>query len=728
MIEYIQSERAFYLSGQNYSYVMYVDALGNLQNLHYGAKIEKADIPYLIEEIGEPVTRELHDLNFFSRERMRCECGAYGRGDYRESTVILKRSDGGAISEFRYVRHILQDGAPNIKGLPHARSGGQTLAVTLCDACSDTELDLHYTVWDDSDVLARNIVVRNTGKETLTVKKAFSFCLDLPNRNYKILQLHGAWTRERTPEITDIGHGVVRLQSMRGASGFEVHPFAALLERDCTETQGACYGAQFVYSGSFALTAETNSYGNTRLQGGINDTQFSWELCAGESFTAPQALLCYSPQGLGALSRAYADFIREHIVNPAYAYKHRAIVISNWEATYFDFDNEKLFAIIDEAAHLDVDTFVLDDGWFGKRNDASSGLGDWFVNEQKLSGGLKAVVERCKQNGLRFGLWFEPEMVSPDSDLYRAHPDWAIHKKGIEPIVGRKQLVLDFTRKDVMDYIFEIMRKILSENDISYVKWDMNRFITECTSESLPPHRQGEFVHRYILGVYDLAERLTNEFPQIFFEGCASGGGRFDAGMLYYFPQLWTSDNTDGYERARIQWGTSLIYPLSAMSCHVSACPNHQTGRTTPLRTRGAIASLGATGYELNPALLSAEEKDLCRSQIAEYKNIEDLILCGDLYRLSSPFESDYFCEMVVSKDKNRAYVVGEQLRALPNSPVEYLRLHGLDESKTYRIAEYNKTASGKTLVSIGVALPKLKDYESFIWHIEENAETEEYR
>ncbi len=728
MIDYIEDKQAFYLTGKNYSYVMYVDRCGNLQNLHYGAKAEKADIPYLIDEIGEPVTCELHDLNFFSHERLRCECGAYGRGDYREPTVMIERGDGGTVSEFRYVRHKIQNGVPALAGLPHAHSGGQTLTVTLRDVCSDIELDLHYTVWDDSDVLARNVTVRNTGKETLALKKAFSFCLDLPDRRYKMLRLHGAWTRERTPEITDMGHGVVRLQSMRGASGFEIHPFTALLENDCTETQGACYGVQLVYSGSFALTAEVNSYGVVRLQGGICDTPFNWEVKAGDAFTTPQALLCYSAQGSGALSRAYAEFIREHIVNPAYAYAPRPIVINNWEATYFDFDNEKLFAIIDEAARLGVDTFVLDDGWFGKRNDASSGLGDWFVNEKKLAGGLKAVIARCKQNGLRFGLWFEPEMVSPDSDLCRAHPDWAIHKEGIDPLVGRKQFVLDFTRKEIVDYIFESMRKILSENDVSYVKWDMNRFITECYSESLPPHRQGEFMHRYILGVYDLAERLVNTFPNVFFEGCASGGGRFDAGMLYYFPQLWTSDNTDGYERARIQWGTSMCYPLSAMSCHVSACPNHQTGRTTPLLTRGAIASLGATGYELDPVRLTEEEKDLCRAQIAAYKKIEELLLRGDLYRLASPFSGSYFCEMVVSKDKRRAYVVGEQIRMLPNAPVEYLRLRGLDENKLYTIVESNKTVSGKTLVHVGIPLPKRKDYESFTWHIEESVHAEEHK
>ncbi|MDE6273878.1 MAG: alpha-galactosidase, partial [Clostridiales bacterium] len=383
-------------------------------------------------------------------------------------------------------------------------------------------------------------------------------------------------------------------------------------------------------------------------------------------FYTPQAALCYSDEGLGALSRAYADFLREKVIDPNYVYKLRPIVVNNWEATYFDFNNEKLFAIIDEAAKLGVDTFVLDDGWFGKRDNDRSGLGDWFVNEEKLAGGLKTVINRCKQKGLHFGLWFEPEMVNEDSDLFRAHPDWAISKDGVVPVRSRNQLVLDFTRKEVVDYAFAAVSKILKENDISYVKWDMNRFITEIYTDALPAHRQGEFMHRYILGVYDLAERLTSAFPEVFFEGCASGGGRFDAGMLYYFPQIWTSDDTDAFERTKIQWGTSYCYPVSAMSCHVSACPNHQTRRVTPLNTRGAVASLGATGYELDLSKLSEEEKKEVKEQIKQYKKIDELVLKGDLYRLCNPFESNYFAMLLVSKDKSQAYVAGERFRGDP--------------------------------------------------------------
>ena len=424
----------------------------------------------------------------------------------------------------------------------------------------------------------------------------------------------------------------------------------------------SCYGVQLIYSGSFALTAEKTPVGTVRLQGGIQDIGFLSPLGGGETFVTPQVMLTYSNEGTGGMLRSIHDFIRAQIVRPDHVYTRRPVLVNNWEATYFDFDNEKLFAIIDEAAQLGIDTFVLDDGWFGKRDDDRSGLGDWFVNQNKLKGGLQAVIDRCKQRGLKFGLWFEPEMISEDSDLYRAHPDWAVKKEGVKPVCGRNQLVLDFTRKEIVDYVFGVVGKVLRENDISYVKWDMNRNITEVYSAALPPEKQGEFMHRYILGVYDLAERLTAAFPNVFFEGCAGGGGRFDAGMLYYFPQIWTSDDTDAWERAKIQWGTSYAYPLSAMSCHVSVCPNHQTGRTISFETRGAVASLGATGYELDLSKMTKEDKEKTKAQIAAYKEIDELILKGDLYRLSDPFEGKYFCEMVVSKDKSRAYVVGERM------------------------------------------------------------------
>lgn len=711
MIKFDETTNGFLLSGKNFSYAAHVNGEGCLQNLYFGKKIELEDLGYLISRGGNRAS---------DADKIPFEYGGYGRGDYREPTIVAERKDGAAMSGFCYVSHKICDGVPEVQGLPHARSGGQTLSVTLKDYFSDILVILNYTVWEDSDVIVRNAEIVNTGKEPVTLKKAFSFCTELPEREYSVLRLYGSWAKERYPELTKLGRGVTRIQSLRGASSHQMNPFMGILCESCTENVGECYGVQLIYSGSFAITAEVNYNGTLRLQGGINDLNFGWKLCGGERLITPQAALCYSCEGLGGMSRAFADFLRERVINPNFVYMRRPIVVNNWEATYFDFDDEKLFSLIDEAAALGIDAFVLDDGWFGKRNDDTSSLGDWFVNTDKLKGGLKPVIERCKKNGLKFGLWFEPEMISEDSDLYRAHPDWAVKKEGVEPVRGRNQLVLDLTRGEVVEYVFNAVSEILTEHEISYVKWDFNRTLTEFYSARLPADRQGEFAHRYVLGFYDLAERLTAKFPNVFFEGCAGGGGRFDAGALYYFAQIWTSDDTDGLERTKIQWGTATCYPVSGMSCHVSACPNHQTQRTTPFQTRGAIASLGATGYELDLTKLTEEEKQNVKEQIKAYRQIDDLVLKGDLYRLSNPFESNYFCEMLVAKDKARAYVVGERFRGDPCDYDRILKLYGLDENKAYRITELNLTASGKALLNAGVFFPRLPDCGSWIWHIEE--------
>ena len=713
------TDKIFLLHGKNYSYVMGITETGYVEHLHYGGKITVSDLEYL-SEIGKTTAPQKNDMNGDGRfNDMPGEYGFYAHGDFKEPTAIFERKDGAVMSRLRYSSYRVEKGAPALQGLPHVRKGDETLVVTLKDDFSDIAVELYYTVSDDSNVLVRNAVIRNTGTESVMLKKAFSFRMELPNGEYHSMRLGGTWAQERIPEIAPIAHGVTRLHSLRGASSHQTNPFMGILKEGCKEEYGECYGVQLVYSGSFALTAEWCRNGGLTLQGGINEVGFGWELNAGEEFVTPQVLLSYSDTGLGGMSRSIHDFLREKIINPAYVFKRRPIVVNNWEATYFDFDKEKLFSIIDEAGNLGIDTFVLDDGWFGKRYNDCAGLGDWTVNDEKLQGGLKAVIERCKQNGLKFGLWFEPEMVNEDSDLYRAHPDWAIKKEGVEPVRSRQQLVLDFTRKEVVNYIFEAVSKVLKENDIFYVKWDMNRNITEVYSKSLPAHRQDEFMHRYILGVYDLAERLTSAFPNVFFEGCASGGGRFDAGMLYYFPQIWTSDDTDGYERAKIQWGTSMCYPLSSMSCHVSACPNHQTLRTMSFETRGNIASLGAFGYELDISKMTDEERQLTKRQIESYKRTDELILKGDLYRLMSPFEKNYFCEMIVSKDKSTAYLVGERIHGLPCDYNQYLYLCGLDENALYEIEELHVRASGKALQNAGLLLPRLSDFDSWAWHIQ---------
>lgn len=719
MIIYNSDLRAFLLQGKDVSYAMYVGEAGFLQHLYFGKKLSQTDLQFLTAYHGNAVCAKTSDFNIDkAHEFAPTECGFYARGDYREPTIVVRRSDGAAMSRLRYVDFDLVDGAPLLEGLPCARSGGQTLTVTLADDFSAVRVKLNYTVWDDSNVIARNTEIVNGEAADVTIERAFGFAIDLPTGDYKTLSLVGRWAQERIPQIEDIGHGIRRFQSMRGISSHEMNPFVGILKPDTTENTGDCYGVQLVYSGSFAITTERFDNKPLRVQGGINDIGFNWKLASGESFVTPQVLLCFSSEGIGGMSRSYADFIRDRIVNPRFAYAKRPVVVNNWEATYFDFDTDKLFAIIDKAATLGVDTFVLDDGWFGKRDNDDSGLGDWFVNTKKLRGGLKPVIDRCKQNGLKFGLWFEPEMVSEDSDLYRAHPDWAVGKLGNEPSRSRNQLVLDMTRKEVVDYVFEAVSKVLADNDISYVKWDMNRGVTEAYSMALSADKQGEFYHRYMLGVYDLADRLTKAFPEVFFEGCASGGGRFDAGVLYYFPQIWTSDDTDAYERTKIQWGTATCYPQSAMSCHVSACPNHQTQRITPFNTRGVVASLGPTGYELDPTKLSEQEIMQVKTQIADYEKVADLVLQGDSFRLCNPFSGNYFAQMIVAKDKRAAYLCGVRTHVVPCDYDNFVALTGLSEEFTYRIEELDVTASGTALTTIGVRLPRLPDFGAWTWHI----------
>ena len=710
------ADKIFCISGKNFTYSMYINGAGYLQHAYYGKSMDFADTVAYISEFCRKYEPQTGDINAdMAFDYMPSEYGFFARGDYREPAVISERADGAAMSRLRYVSHRIYEGAPALDGLPHARGGGQTLEIILKDDFSSTEICLNYTVFGDCGALVRNSRIINTGKSPIVLKRAFSCGVDFPRADYKLLCLHGKWAGERTPEITQIGHGIRRLQSIRGASSHQLNPFAAILSGVCGEDEGECYGIQLVYSGNFAITAELNSEGQVRLQGGINDTAFSWELGENQAFTTPQAVLCYSDEGLGGLSREYADFIRLHIVNPEFVYKRRPIVVNNWEATYFDFNEQKLFSMIDGAAELGIDTFVLDDGWFGKRNSDNGSLGDWTVNREKLKGGLTPVIDRCKKNGLKFGIWFEPEAISEDSDLYRTHPDWAIGRDGVEPARWRNQLVLDFTRTEVVVYIFTAVSKILSENEISYVKWDFNRSISEFYSRTLK--RQGEFAHRYILGVYRLAERLTRTFADVFFEGCAGGGGRFDAGMLYYFPQIWTSDNTDAYDRMKIQWGTSVCYPVSAMSCHVSACPNHQTGRTSPFATRGAVASLGATGYELDISKLTEDEKSAVKAQTALYKKIDELVLKGDLYRILSPFEGNGFCEMLVSKDKKSAYLV--YVRDKTCADCKTIRLKGLDGDKIYSLNN-GVVANGRELMEIGLSVAHIERDLSCVWLIEE--------
>ncbi len=713
MIYFDKNRNTFYLEGKSFSYVFSVEE-GYLHARHFGGRVGRDGLTWLngapamafsaMPPAGEGST---------SLDVMPQEYASFGQGDYRTPSVLLEREDGQTASRFFYLSH--EVGCTSDFGaLPHAR-GGQTLKVTLKDVLSDVELDLFYTVWEDCDVLTRHAVIRNTGSEPVTICRAYSFCLDLPADRYETLCLHGHHCGERSPERTPLSHGTFRIESARGASSHQMNPFLALLRAGCGEETGECYGVELVYSGSFVLSAERSQTEGVRVQGGINALNFCWSLAAGEDFVTPEAALCYSKEGLGGLSRSLADFLRLHVISPKWAFAPRPVVLNSWEAVYFDFDEAKLLSLIDGAARTGADTFVLDDGWFGCRGDDTTSLGDWRVNLSKLKGGIAPLAARCRKHNMKFGLWFEPEMVSEKSELYRAHPDWAI---GAPPRCAcRNQYVLDFSRPEVVEYVYGQLAEILKTGDVAYVKWDMNRHLTEFWSKGLPAGRQGELAHRHILGVYTLARRLTEDFPEVLFEGCSGGGGRFDAGMLYYFPQIWTSDNTDAYARAKIQYGTSFAYPMSAMSCHISASPNHQTGRSTPFSSRAHIASLGATGFELNPAALSEEELEMAREHVRTYREMQPLVLQGDLYRLASPFEGD-FAVLLLSKDKREGYLVGMCGLVEAGAYDRRLRLAGLREDFVYEIPALGIVARGDTLLHAGVLLPRLPDFGTFAWRI----------
>ena len=551
--------------------------------------------------------------------------------------------------------------------------------------------------------MARSVSFHNTGSQTLFLEKALSLCLDLPDAEWELLTLAGRWAEERTPYRRPIVPGNQSIGSRIGASSHATSPFAALVRRDTTESGGEVYGASFVYSGNFQAEVHVDLADTTRLLMGLDGDGFSWKLEPGEVFQTPEAVLTYSGHGLTGMSHQFHRFCDRHLARGPWVQKPRPVLLNNWEGTYFDFTEEKLLAMGREAADLGVELFVLDDGWFGKRNSDTCSLGDWYVNREKLPGGLDGLIGKFKEMGLAFGLWMEPEMISPDSDLYRAHPDWAIHIPGREQILRRNQLVLDLSRPEVCDYIYGCVSGLLKKHDISYIKWDMNRNFDCIGSGYLEADRQGELPHRYMLGLYSILERLTTEFPQVLFEGCAGGGGRFDMGMLHYFPQSWCSDDTDPINRLTIQTGTSYVFPMHAMGAHVSASPNHQTGRATPMETRFGVAMFGAFGYELDVTALSGEEKETVREQIRRFKELRSLLLEGELYRLSAPRHTAW---MTVLPDRSRAVVLLVRPDAqTPHVRPVLLRLQGLDPQAQYQLKETGDCYSGSQLLYSGLCL-----------------------
>ncbi|MBQ8885221.1 MAG: alpha-galactosidase [Clostridia bacterium] len=691
--------KTFYLESKNLTYAFCVDQAGFLNHLYFGKRIAREELGFSVHSVDRghgaypPDFGRDHSLSIFLNE-----CPTYGRSDYRESMLAFD-FDGVRVGDLVYDGYTVYETKPLLSGMPSVR-GGETLAVSLKDVLHGARVVLYYTVFEELPVILRHAEVVNESDEAFMLDRAYSFCLDFPDKNWETVTLHGAHLRERFMERTSLSHGVFSVDSKRGVSSAQMNPFMAIVRKNTDEETGEAYGFNLVYSGDFTFKAQIEQDDSLRVLGGLNDYDFSWLLKAGEKFVTPEAVMVYSENGLGDMSRSFHDLYRTYLINPRFVNASRPIVINNWEATYMNFDTQKLCEIVDSVRGTGIDTFVLDDGWFGARNTDKAGLGDWVVNEKKVD--LKKVIDYTHKNGLKFGLWFEPEMVNKDSELYRAHPDWAIHADGLEPCLGRDQLVLDLTRDEVRQYVIDSVSAILNAYEIDYVKWDMNRPLTDNYSAWLK--KQGkEFHHRYVLGLYQLCEALVNGFPSVFFEGCASGGCRFDPAMLYYFPQIWTSDDTDAYMRTFIQYGTSLCYPLSAHSCHVSVCPNHQCGRVTPFASRGHVAHLGATGYELDTAKMTQEELQEVKKQVEEYKAMEALVLHGDLYRLNDPAKENLFAEMLVSKDKTNAHLTVFRPFAVPNGPAIRVYPRGLKDDATYYIPELDLTRTGATLMRVGL-------------------------
>lgn len=690
-ITYAPESKLLTLATANTSYQMQIGPVGHLLHLYYGRRTEGCfDYLYPPHDCGfSPNPYELRDRRGWSLDTLPQEYSGSNAGDFRLPSLELAAEDGVRGADLRYARHEIRPGKYEIAGLPSAydRDGeAETLSVTLTDPAAGVEVELLYGVFPAQDVIARAVRIVNTGEKTVRLEKVASACLDIPFGSWDVIHFHGRHTMERQTERKPLMHGVQSIGSRRGASSHQHNPFVVLCEHDATEDVGACCGLMLVYSGSHKTEIEKDQMGALRAVTGIGDDGFSWTLAPGESFYAPEAILTFTHRGLTALSHTYHRFLRRNICRGPWADSPRPVILNSWEAAYFDFDSEKLLSIARSAKALGADMFVLDDGWFGERVDDRRGLGDWFANEQKLPGGLDPLIDSVHAMGLGFGLWIEPEMVSEDSGLYRRHPDWALTVPGRRPVLGREQLVLDLSREEVAAWLYDTVSEALRKHDIQYIKWDMNRHLTDVFSPALPPDRQGEIAHRYMLGLYGVLDRLTREFPQVLIEGCAGGGGRFDAGMLAYCPQIWCSDNTDPISRLAIQYGTSFGYPASAVSAHISASPNHQTGRRTPLGTRAVAAMYGAFGLELDPATLTDEESDEICGHIARYRDYEQLIRTGDYYRLTDPEHSGFSAWQFVSADRRQTLVSFVFTAAEGNPRPAHIRLKGLSADAVYRI------------------------------------------
>lgn len=727
-IRVCEDRKIFQIQTPNTTYMMGVAGGKYLGHMYYGRKMDDMDGTYLMRWSNNEHSHyrsKLEDMDGFF-----FEYPTYGVGDFRDTCLRVRDEGGHRVCELHYDSYEIIDGKPALNGMPATFAGkeegqaAQTLVITLKDSVLGLKILLRYSIFEDSDAIIRSVVAVNESDKKLYLEKILSACLDMDDENFELITLHGTWGRERHMIPRKVTMGKHTVSSLRGETSHEVQPFMALTTNGTSQKEGEVYAMNFVYSGNFIAETELDHQDGVRMSMGLHDDGFEWVLDPGASFETPEVVVVYSAEGLGNMTRTFHNLYKNHLIRSKYLHSKRPILINNWEATYFGFDDDKLVAIAKEAKKLGIEMLVMDDGWFGKRENDESGLGDWIVNENKLKGGLKSLVDRVNAEGLKFGIWFEPEMISPDSDLYRAHPDWAIQVPGREAGLARHQYVLDLTRQEIVDYVYESVAKVIRSANIEYVKWDMNRRIADIGSLGLDSEHMGEFSHRYVLGVYRMQERLVTEFPNLLLENCSGGGARFDAGMLYYGPQIWTSDDMDPVERLFIQEGTALVYPLSSMGAHICVCPNHSVGRVTPMETRANVALSGTFGYELDITKLTDEEKEKAVFFNQQYHKYNDLVREGDYYRIASYRENGmYDCWEVVSEDKSEALVTYVQVRFETRRKSRRLRLDGLDAKAKYRLEGTDEIYSGEMLMQAGYLQNMIfGDYGSRLLHFVKEA------
>ena len=716
----------FHLQTKNASYIMTL-RMNTLLHAYYGKRTDDlSGIDGTVYSVGDgfyAVDTGDNYESYFSTAGQLLEYSVYGVTDKSDCAFFAQFEDGTSFFRPLYKSHRIYAGKPGLPGLPATYtendSEADTLEITLRDDDKDLELVLRYSVFEDTDIITRNVDVVNKSQGTVSLNSAMSASIDFTDKDFDFVHLYGAWARERNIQKQPLMNASYHVDSKRGSSSHFHSPFVALARKNTTENMGEVYGFSFVYSGNFYAGTDVNFYNRTRFLMGINPYDFCWKLEPGKTFVTPEVVMTYSDEGYGKMSRSFHKLYRTRLVRGKYRDAERPVLLNNWEATSFNFDEKMILDIARGAKELGIEMLVLDDGWFGKRNDDKSSLGDWFENREKLPEGVDGLARKINDMGLKFGLWFEPEMISPDSELYRAHPDWCIHSGNNPRTLGRNQLILDLSRKDVCDYIKGFMTEILTRANIEYVKWDMNRNFGETGSELLDKDHTGEFAHRYMLGLYDVLEYITNKFPDVLFEGCSGGGGRFDAGMLYYFPQFWTSDDTDACERMFIQYGTSMVMPASSMGAHVSVSPNHQCGRITSLDSRAFVAMCGTYGYEMDVSKMTDEEKQRSREHIEIFKRVRDVIHKGNMYRLRSPFDGNYCAFQYVSEDKSRCVLVFSTVLAHPNMERFRVKFEGLDPFGIYRERNTGHIYSGAVMMNVGMARTSGSDFSSQMYEFE---------